>query len=230
MLDDGVLDRMSPARLGNVLAAKVGGAVHLDELTAHLDLSAFVLFSSAAATFGAGGQGNYAAANAFLDALADNRRGRGLAATSLAWGAWAGGGMAQSDATVARRVAGGPSSALDPDVALQVLGQALEDGEAGLTVSAIDWSQIAMGLSDPEQVPFLENCPTSGRSFPPAVPLSGSPGLRVSWRCGWWAVRRRSRRRSSPSWSVRRRRRCCITRLRRRSKPTGPSAMSASTH
>ncbi|MFD0661001.1 type I polyketide synthase [Thermocatellispora tengchongensis] len=159
VLDDGVLDRMSPARLGNVLAAKAGGAVHLDELTAGLDLSAFVLFSSAAATFGAGGQGNYAAANAFLDALADNRRGRGLAATSLAWGAWAGGGMAQSDATVARRVAGGPSTALDPDVALQVLGQALEDGEVGLTVSAIDWSQIAMGLSDPEQVPFLRELP-----------------------------------------------------------------------
>ncbi|MGN9789438.1 SDR family NAD(P)-dependent oxidoreductase, partial [Nonomuraea sp. ZG12] len=158
-LDDGVLDRMSPARLATVLAAKAGGAAHLDQLTAGLDLSAFVLFSSAAATFGGGGQGNYAAANAYLDALAENRRGRGLAATSLAWGAWAGGGMAQADATVQHRVGSGPTRALDPELALQILGQALEGGEAGLTVSDIDWAQIAATLSDPQQVPFLRELP-----------------------------------------------------------------------
>jgi acyl carrier protein len=179
VLDDGVLDRMSPVRLGNVLAAKAGGAAHLDELTADLDLSAFVLFSSAAATFGGGGQGNYAAANAYLDALAENRRGRGLAATSLAWGAWAGGGMAQADATVQHRVGGGPTRALDPDVALQVLGQVLEDGEAGLTVSDIDWAQIAAGLSDPEQVPFLRELPDIRALVPAggaAVPESRPAG------------------------------------------------------
>ncbi|HEV2639827.1 MAG TPA: type I polyketide synthase [Actinocrinis sp.] len=159
VLDDGVLDRMSPARLGTVLAAKAGGAAHLDALTADLDLSAFVLFSSAAATFGGGGQGNYAAANAYLDALAEHRRGRGLAGTCLAWGAWAGGGMAQADATVQHRVGSGPTRALDPDLALLVLGQALAGGEAGLTVSDFDWAQIAAALGDPKRAPLLRDLP-----------------------------------------------------------------------
>ncbi|MBC3839608.1 KR domain-containing protein [Streptacidiphilus sp. 4-A2] len=76
VVDNGVLDRLDPARLGAVLAAKAGSAALLDELTAGLELDAFVLFSSASATFGAGGQGNYAAANAYLDALAEHRRAR----------------------------------------------------------------------------------------------------------------------------------------------------------
>ncbi len=87
-IDDGVIGSLTPERIDRVLAAKVDGAWHLHELTRHLDLSAFVLFSSAAATFGAAGQGNYAAGNAFLDALAAQRRAQGLPAISLAWGWW----------------------------------------------------------------------------------------------------------------------------------------------
>ena len=81
------------AELAALLAPKAAGAAYLDELTADLDLDAFVLFSSIAATWGSGHQAAYAAANAFLDALAENRRSRGLAATSVAWGPWGGGGM-----------------------------------------------------------------------------------------------------------------------------------------
>nr|WP_262706335.1 type I polyketide synthase [Streptomyces sp. NEAU-383] len=89
VLDDGVVESLTPERIDVVLRPKVDAAVHLDELTRDLELSAFVMFSSAAATFGAAGQGNYAAANMFLDALAARRRARGLAGVSLAWGFWA---------------------------------------------------------------------------------------------------------------------------------------------
>ncbi|MGB3441783.1 MAG: type I polyketide synthase, partial [Actinophytocola sp.] len=87
-LDDGMVEALEPARIDTVFRPKVDAARVLDEATRDLDLSAFVLFSSAAATFGAAGQGNYAAANAFLDAFARARRVRGLPATTLAWGFW----------------------------------------------------------------------------------------------------------------------------------------------
>nr|WP_249645491.1 type I polyketide synthase [Nocardia sputi] len=94
ILDDATLDALTPDRIERVFAPKVDAALHLDELTRDRNLSAFILFSSIAAVLGSAGQGNYAAANSALDALARRRAAAGLPAVSVAWGPWSqNGGM-----------------------------------------------------------------------------------------------------------------------------------------
>ena len=109
VLDDGVIEALTPERMVNVLRPKVDGAIHLHQLTEDLDLTAFIMFSSAAAAIGAAGQSNYAAANAFLDALAARRRSQGHVGISLAWGLWdqatgMGGALSDADRSRLRRM------------------------------------------------------------------------------------------------------------------------------
>ncbi|MEU5599964.1 SDR family NAD(P)-dependent oxidoreductase, partial [Streptomyces sp. NPDC020298] len=180
VLDDGMLTGLTPDRIETVLAAKAGSAVVLDELTRDLDLDAFVLFSSAAATFGNPGQGNYAAANAQLDATALRRRQLGLPATSLAWGAWADGGMA-TGAAAAEQLERSGILPMEPEPALTALAEAVGAGEAALTVADIDWARYAPVLTATRPSPLISDLPevrealrTAGEQSAPAASGGGN--------------------------------------------------------
>ncbi|MGW5706404.1 SDR family NAD(P)-dependent oxidoreductase [Amycolatopsis japonica] len=145
VLDDVVLDGLTPERLDAVLRPKVDAAVNLHELVG--DVDEFVLFSSAAGTFGNPGQANYAAANAFLDALARHRRAHGLSATSLAWGLWAGDGMAggMSGRDLERMTASG-AGALSTEEGLALFDLAVTAAEPVLLPMRLDLATVRAGL------------------------------------------------------------------------------------
>ncbi|MEU5653969.1 type I polyketide synthase, partial [Streptomyces pseudogriseolus] len=173
VIEDGVLDGLAPEAFRSVFAAKVTGARHLDELTRDRDLSAFVLFSSFAGTVGSAGQGNYAAANAVLDALAERRRAEGLPAKSVAWGPWAGGGMAADAGAEGRQVRGGVGL-LDPDQALEALAAQAAGGSAASLVADVDWSRFGAAFTAVRPSPLLAEVydrPAETRTAPASTAL-----------------------------------------------------------
>ena len=160
-----VIADLDPGRLNRMLQPKALSATHLHELTRDLDLTAFVLFSSGAAAWGSGQQGAYAAANAYLDALAEHRRGLGLPATSLAWGPWGEVGMSADDSAVDffRRRGLQP---LDPATAVKSLHHALDQGDTTTTVAAIDWRRFQVGFTALRPSPLLADLPETAEQRP----------------------------------------------------------------
>lgn len=156
VIDDGVVANQTPERFERVLAPKLTGAWHLHELTRDMDLAAFVLFSSVAGTLGSPGQGNYGAANAFLDALAAHRHKRGLAASGLAWGLWAQGGNGMTarlgDAELARMRRQG-ARAMTVREGLRLLDASLARPEPHLVPLKLDVARLQQ--TGEEQLPAL---------------------------------------------------------------------------
>jgi acyl transferase domain-containing protein/acyl carrier protein len=165
VVDDGVIGSLTPARVDAVMRPKADAAWHLHELTQDAGLQAFIMFSSAAASFGGSGQGNYAAANAFLDALASYRRAAGLPATSLAWGLWAAasaisGHLSEADKA---RIARSGMGALTAAEGLSLFDTALGADEAVMVLMHVERG----GRVDPWQLPALLRgliCPHARRA------------------------------------------------------------------
>ncbi|PBD01097.1 HAD superfamily phosphatase (TIGR01681 family)/FkbH-like protein [Streptomyces sp. Ag82_O1-15] len=141
VLADGVVAELTPERLAQVLRPKVDGAAHLHRLTAHARLDLFLLVSSAAGVVGNAGQGNYAAANVYLDQLAHHRRALGLPGVSLSFGAWAGEGLAAAHADLDRMARLG-HRALTPDQGRELVELALRQGAPHLVAWALDLPRL----------------------------------------------------------------------------------------
>ncbi|HEY5254009.1 MAG TPA: SDR family NAD(P)-dependent oxidoreductase, partial [Acidobacteriaceae bacterium] len=140
VLDDGALLQQTWERFERVLSPKLEGACHLHRLTAHQSLDQFVLFSSVASIFGSEGQANHAAANAFLDAMAQYRQARGLPALSVNWGPWSETGAAVQLRVVDRKSKMGIRGISTRD-GLQALEMLIADDSAQAMVAPIEWKQ-----------------------------------------------------------------------------------------
>jgi polyketide synthase 12 len=156
VLDDGALTALTPDRLDKVYRPKLDGAWHLHELTQDIELDFFMTFSSIASVMGAPGQGNYAAANAFLDALAHLRRAKGLPATSVAFGPWEGEGMAAGLSEVDRaRFAQLGLDRLAPEEGLELFELAVKSGRALTMSAALDLNRVQRYYEERGGIPPL---------------------------------------------------------------------------
>ncbi|MFE5399641.1 SDR family NAD(P)-dependent oxidoreductase, partial [Streptomyces sp. NPDC056568] len=175
VLDDGVLSAQTPERIDAVLRPKADAAVHLDELTRESGRVPLVLYSSVSATLGSAGQAGYAAANAFLDALAARRCADGHPALSLGWGWWSGVGLATglagADAARVRRSGVAP---LDAGTALELLDRALTRPEPALLPVRLDPRAAARATVLPEVLRDLAGGPTDAHGRP--TDAHGRPG------------------------------------------------------
>ncbi|MEZ4867754.1 MAG: type I polyketide synthase [Caldilineaceae bacterium] len=173
VLDDGILLRQSAARFQQVMAAKVDGAWNLHTAFLQQDepLDFFVMFSSIAALLGSPGQGNYAAANAFMDALAFHRHALGLSALSINWGPWAEAGMAAgTDAQ------GGDLIALTPAQGLHIFGQLMVTTHAPqVAVLPFNSTRLRQGVKQRNQLPLFAAVVDSASAQANTAPIAAAP-------------------------------------------------------
>ncbi len=156
ILDDGVLQQISWERLMRVMTPKVLGSWNLHSLTQNRSLDFFICFSSITSLLGSLGQGNYAAANAFMDALAYHRRAMGLPGLSINWGPWETAGMAANlNHHHQARFAARGVSFIHPKQGLQVLEMLLKSSQAQVGVLSVDWSMYEQQLSQTHQLSLL---------------------------------------------------------------------------
>ncbi|MFF1698112.1 type I polyketide synthase [Streptomyces sp. NPDC058257] len=167
------LDPDDLTEFADVVTAKADGARNLHELLADTQLDAFVLFSSIAGVWGSSGQGAYAAANAYLDALAEHRRAAGFPATAVAWGPWGGGGMVATDEQATQLHRWGLAT-MDPDVAVAGLATALERGDGNIVVADVDWTRFAGTFMAQRPSALLGELPEVRAAFDAAPAERGS--------------------------------------------------------
>ncbi|MCI0478162.1 MAG: SDR family NAD(P)-dependent oxidoreductase, partial [Anaerolineales bacterium] len=149
VLDDGIVLHQTVERFERVSAPKVRGSWYLHTLTQELPLDFFVCFSSVVSLMGNAGQANYSAANAFMDALAHQRRATGLPALSINWGAWAEVGLAVE---VARR---GEMEALTPQEGIELLGELMRGTATQVGAIPITWSKFQRQFPASKNIPLL---------------------------------------------------------------------------
>ena len=169
VLADGVLVRQSWDRFLEVMAPKVQGSWNLHLATQDLPLDFFICFSSIASLLGSSAQANYAAANAFMDALAHHRRALGLPGLSINWGAWAESGMATDlSSRHQRRLVELGLESMEAAQALQMMGQLMGQGAPQVAAANVNWSKWLQQFS--EFPPVLENFRSQQSETPEPVP------------------------------------------------------------
>lgn len=168
VLDDGILQQLTPERSHRVMNPKVTGAWNLHQLTQDIPLDYFIMFSSAASLLGSPGQANHVAANTFLDALAQYRRHQGLPALSINWGVWSDIGAA-AKRQVSNQMSSRGIGEITPDQGIDILEFILTQSSTQVGVIPINWSELLkQKLSSTFFADFYESTPSTSQEYQPS--------------------------------------------------------------
>ncbi len=196
VLDDGILLQLNQKRFQKVINPKVLGAWNLHLHTLDRSLDFFVLFSSAASLIGSPGQGNYSAANAFLDTLAHYRQSRGLTGLSINWGAWSEVGLAATETNQSDRFSDSGFGTIAPALGLDIFAKLLQNKSAvQLGILPANWQILSQSSPALVQLPFLRDLMSQANQLfsPEQISISGKraellliepdqrPALLTSW-------------------------------------------------